>query len=128
MKPWLFILPLAALVLVALGVLAFQLLDTPARIDYYRLADDHTVIVGTTSGPRAWVRVTGVSETSKAVTITVRTVFIQLGPSTAVGYAYESEAKLEAPLGDRRVIDGTTGLPVETVNCLPQTISASPCP
>jgi hypothetical protein len=33
MKAWLFILPLAAVVLLALSVLAFQLLDGPTRID-----------------------------------------------------------------------------------------------
>ena len=129
MKAWLFILPLAVVVLIALGVLVFQLLDSPTRIDYYRLGDDdRTLIVGTTSGPHAWVRVTNVSETPTAVTVTVRTFFVQLGPSTALGYAYESTVTLNAPLDDRAVIDGTSGLPVQTQNCYPAAVDASPCP
>lgn len=129
MKPWLFILPLAAVVLLALGALAFQLLDSPTRIDYYRLGDnDRTVIVGTTSGPHASVGVSSVSETANAVTITVRTFFVQLGPSTAMGYAYESTAQLDAPLGGRTVMDGTTGLPVRQATCPPPIVFASPCP
>jgi len=129
MKPWLFILPLAGVVLLALGVLAFQLLDSPTRIDYYRLGeDDRTVIVGTTSGPHAWVRVSGVSETAKAVTITVGTFFVQLGPSTALGYGYESTVRLDAPLGGRIVMDSTTGMPIRQATCPPPALSASPCP
>ena len=128
MKPWLFILPLAALVLLALGFLAFQLLYSPTPIDYYRLGhDDRTVIVGTTSGRNASVRVSNVSQTAKAVTITVRTFFVQLGPSTALGYVYESTVTLDAPLGGRSVMDGTTGMPVRQLTCLPS-FSASPCP
>jgi hypothetical protein len=129
MKAWLFILPLAAVVLLALGVLAFQLLDSPTRIDYYRLGDDdRTLIVGTTSGPHAWVRVTNVSETPTAVTITVRTFFVQLGPSTALGYPYESTVTLDAPLDGRSVMDGTSGMLVQRAKCAPPALSASPCP
>ena len=129
MKAWLFILPLAVVVLIALGVLAFQLLDSPTRIDYYRLGDDdRTLIVGTTSGPHAWVRVTNVSEAATAVTITVRTFFVQLGPSSAVGIPYESAVTLDAPLDGRSVVDGASGMPVQRAKCAPQALSASPCP
>jgi hypothetical protein len=115
-------------VVVVLAFTAFQLLDSPSRIEYYRVVDDRTVAVGTVSGPRAWVRVTGVTETSTDVTITVRTFFVQLGPSTAVGINYESMVTLHAPLAGRTVIDGTSGLPVQQVRCYPPTVFASPCP
>jgi hypothetical protein len=129
MKPWLIIGTLAVVVILALATLTFQLLDSPTRIDYYRPGDDdRTLIVGTTSGPNAWVRVSSVSESATSVTITVRTFYLQLGPSTALGYPYESMVKLDAPLGGRAVIDGTNELPVHTQHCYPSSVDASPCP
>src|SRR5438105_1851906 len=127
MKPWLFILPLAAVVLIAMGVLAFQFLGSPTRIDYYRLTDDRTVIVGTGGGPNAWVRVSSVSQTPTAVTITVRTFFVQLGPSTALGHLYETRVMLDAPLDGRSILDGASGEPVRRASCPPPTYFASPC-
>ncbi len=39
------------------------------RLDYYRIIDDRTVVVGTTGGPWEWLRVTGVTETTASVII-----------------------------------------------------------
>lgn len=107
---------------------AYRLLDSATWIYYYRVVDDQTLLVGTVSGPGAWVRVTSVTETHTTVTITVSTLFIQLGPGTAEGVPYESVAKLHDPLGSRTVIDGSSGLPVQRATCPPPAYFAPVCP
>jgi hypothetical protein len=107
---------------------AYRLLDSPTWIYYYRGLDDRTLVLGTVSGPGAWTRVTDVSETPSTVTITVRSLFIQLGPATAMGVPYESVAKLLDPLGNRNVIDGSSGLPVRRAQCPPPDVFAPVCP
>ena len=125
--PWLSLL-IAGVLVVAVAFIAYSSLDRPSWIHYYRLVDDHTLLLGTESGPGANVRVTNVSETQQAVTITVSSFFFQLGPSTDEGYDYESEAKLVDPLGTRFVIDGSSGLPVKRANCAPPSVFAPVCP
>ena len=95
-RRWLF-LGLGGLLVVALAFLAYSSLDRPTRIDYYRVADEHTLLAGTVSGPGANVRVTNVAETPETVTITVSSFYFQLGPSTSEGYGYESEANSRTP-------------------------------
>ncbi len=107
---------------------AYHLLDSATRIDYYRVVDEHTLLLGTISGQGANVRVTNVTEASTAVTVTVTTFFLQLGPSTAEGYPYESVAKLQDPLGSRAVIDGSNGLQVQRATCPPPAYFAPVCP
>jgi hypothetical protein len=114
-------------VLVVLVFVGYRLLDSATRIDYYRPLDDRSVAVGTTSGPGAWTRVTSVTETATTVTITVSSLFIQLGPGTAEGVAYESVARLQDPLGSRTVLDGSSGLPVPRANCPPPAVFAPTC-
>jgi len=108
----------AALVPVLLFA-AYRLLDSATWIDYYRVVDDQTLLVGTVSGPGALVRVTSVTETPTTVTITVSTLLIQVGPGTGGGVPYESVAKLHDPLGSRTVTDGSSGLPVQRATCPP---------
>ena len=62
---------LVVVVVLLLLVTAFRLLDGASWIYYYRIVDDHTLAVGTVTGPRAWTRVTSVIETPTTVTITV---------------------------------------------------------
>lgn len=114
-------------VLVVLVFVAYRLLDSATWIDYYRPLDDRTVAVGTTSGPGAWTRVTSVTETTTTVTITVSSLFVQLGPGTAAGVTYESVATLQDPLGGRTVIDGSSGLPVPRAHCPPPAVFAPTC-
>lgn len=118
---------IALAVVLVLVVTVARLLDSASRIDYYRVSDDRTLIVGTVTGPVAWTRVTSVSETPSTVTITVSSISIQLGPGTAVGYAVESVAKLRDPIGSRTVIDGSNGLHVQRTHCLPPTYFAPGC-
>lgn len=115
-------------VLVVLVVAAVRLLDSATWIDYYRVVDDQTLLVGTVSGQGAMVRVTNVTQTPTTVTITVSTFDVQLGPGTAVGIPYESVAKLQDPLGSRTVIDGSSGLPVQRATCPPPAVFAPVCP
>lgn len=105
----------------------YRLLDSATWIYYYRAVDDQTLLVGTISGPGAWVRVTNVTETPATVTITVSNLFIQLGPGTALGVPYESVAKLHDPLGSRTVMDGSSGLPVQRAHCPPPAVFAPVC-
>lgn len=83
-------------------------LDQRAPIDYYRLADDHTVTVGAGTGPTLWARVTTVTETDSSVTIGVSGVRAPL-PSTS-SQVTELTVTLQAPLNDRSVIDASSGL------------------
>jgi len=119
---------IAVAVVLVLVVAAVRLLDSASWIYYYRVVDDHTLLVGTVSGQGARVRVTSVIETPTTVTITVSTFFIQLGSGTAVGIPYESVAKLHEPLGGRTVIDGSSGLPVQRADCPPPAVFAPVCP
>lgn len=113
---------------VVLVFVTYRLLDSATWIYYYRVVDDRTLVVGTLTGPGAWVRVTSVTETTTTVTITVSSLFIQLGPSTSLGVPYESVAKLHDPIDSRTVIDGSSGLPVERANCPPPAVFAPVCP
>jgi hypothetical protein len=77
-------------VALALAVVAVRSLDSPSWIYYYRVADDHTLVVGTVTGPSAWTRITGVIETPTSITITVSSILVQIGAGTAVGVPVES--------------------------------------
>jgi hypothetical protein len=116
----------AALVVV-LVFIGYRLLDSATWIYYYRVLDDRTLVVGTVAGPGAWTRVTGITETPTTITITVSSLFLQLGPGTAEGVPYESVAKLRDPIGDRSVVDGSSGLPVLQTHCPPPSYSAPGC-
>ncbi len=113
---------------VVLVFITYRVLDSPTWIYYYRVLDDRTLVAGTLTGPGAWVRVTNVTETPATVTITVSSLFIQLGPGTSGGVNYESIAKLHDPIDSRTVIDGSSGLPVGRVNCPPPDEFAPVCP
>lgn len=114
-------------VVLVLVLSVVRLLDGASWIQYYRVVDDRTLVVGTSTGPGAWTRVTSVSETPSTVTITVSSLQIRLGPGTAVGVPVESVAKLDDPIDARAVIDGSSGLPVVRTTCLPPAYLAPGC-
>jgi hypothetical protein len=117
-------------VIVAALVLAFAVIravDSPSWIAYYRVADEHTLVVGTVTGPGALTRITNVIETPSTVTITVSSLVVQLGPGTALGVPVESTTTLHDPIGSRTVIDGSNGLPVQRTACLPPAYFAPGC-
>ena len=114
-------------VVLVLVVAAVRGLDSPSWIYYYRVVDEHTLVVGTITGPGAWTRVTSVVETPAAVTITVSSLLVQIGPGTAVGVPVESTATLRDPIDGRVVLDGSSGLPVQQTRCLPPAYFAPGC-
>ena len=97
-------------VFLALGVLACASLDTAAPIDYYRVVGEDTIVVGAGTGPTLWPRITSVSETASEVVVDVRSVRAPV-PSTGMQVT-ELTVTLRQPLGDRRIVDGSTGLPI----------------
>lgn len=103
-------LGVAILIVVIVAGGFWLLLDRPWDIETYRSADDHTILVTTSSGWLDWTRVTSVEETPTSVVINMRSFRLPL-PGTG-GLATEYTVTLHEALGDRRVVDGSTGLPV----------------
>ena len=122
---WRRLIALGAVVVPAVG--AIRSLDSPSWIFYYRVVDDHTLVVGTVTGPGAWTRVTSITETPSTVTITVSSLVVQIGAGTASGVHAESTATLRDPVGSRTVIDGSSGLRVQPTHCLPPAYFAPGC-
>ena len=96
---------LAAVALIAGGIWA-QFGAGPDPIDSYRLIDDDTIAIMTTTGDLTWTRVTSVHETETQVEITVRSVTVPL-PMASVAFPLELTVSLREPLGDRQVMDGS---------------------
>jgi hypothetical protein len=121
-KSWL----VAALVLAA-GAGVFVALDRPDPIDYYRLVGDRTIVVGTITGVATWSRVSSVTETPTSVVVAVRSFRFPV-PATAAGIPIEYVVTLESPLGDRTVLDASTGGAVPEAKCIgPTPFAAAPC-
>ena len=116
---------LAALSLVVIGT--FLLLNRPSWIFYYRVDGDQTLVVGTLSAEGAWTRVTNVTETDASVTITVSSFLFRLGFDPADAVPIESTVTLARPIGERVVIDGSSGLAVRRTSCLPPAYFAPGC-
>ncbi len=101
-----------AITLVATLVVV-RMLDQPLALESYRLVDPQSVVVtgyGTTS---AWTRVTGLAESETTVTISVNSFEITgFLPHTDAADRIEIEVRLDAPLGSRDVVDGSTGMSI----------------
>lgn len=98
----------AALILAAAYV---RLADKAYAVWEYRIVDDHTIVVASVTGPWTWIRVTGVAETPASVTVSVSSISFQFGPGFGDDIAW-LVVTLRDPIGDRTVIDATTGQPV----------------
>ena len=96
----------------ALGAAAFFLASAGRVlvIDTYELVDAARVRVSTYASSAAWTRVTGVSETSSQVHITVK-LWEWPVPQAGIGEPLDLTVTLDAPLGDRRVTDGLHEVP-----------------
>jgi hypothetical protein len=114
-------------VVLVLVVAAARALDSPSWIYYYRVVDDHTLVVGTFESRGASTRVTNVAETAATVTVTVSSWLIQLGPGTADAVPVESAVTLRDPIGGRTVLDGSSGQAVQRTRCLPPAYFAPGC-
>jgi hypothetical protein len=97
-------------IVIALAFGEVLLLDARAPIEYYRVVDDHTLVVGAGTGPTFWAHVTSVSETESAVVVGVSSVRVPL-PSTN-DQITEVTVSLRDPIGDRALVDASSGLPV----------------
>lgn len=124
-RPYLVII----LIFLAIAVVTvYKILNSPTHIEYYRLADDQSLMLGVTSGPGADAHLSGLVETADTVTATVVVVYFSAPlPQTGVGIPYEVAAHLAQPLGTRIVIDGSNGQMLERIPCAPP-FFASPCP
>jgi len=120
---------LIAICLLAILGVAYFILNNPAHIAYYWLADDRTLMLEVTSGPGADVHLSSVVEAANSVTVTVIAVYFSGPlPQTAEGYSYEVAAHLTEPLHNRVVVDGSDGLALDRVACPPSSLTSSPCP
>lgn len=105
MKAWL----LALVVLVAVAGLGagFWILrpgGSPLAINYYRVVDEDTLIIGTDGRRNAEVRVTRVIETPDSVEIVVQPFdHLRFGFSAEVTYPIELTVDLDEPLANRAV-------------------------
>jgi hypothetical protein len=99
--------------LAGVAILALIALDSPSVIDGYRVGGERSITVVTFEGTGAWTRVARVAESESTVTVEIRSIRIQVGPGTAVATLTESTVALRDPIGQRTVIDGSSGQPVQ---------------
>jgi hypothetical protein len=118
----------AAVVAIAIAVVvvvAIKLLDQPTRFDYARVIDDHTLVLGTVTGPGTWTRVTSVQEASDRVVIGISSLRAPL-PGTGDDLV-ELTVHLAEPIGEKTVTDASTGREVPRTHCLPPAYLAPGC-
>jgi len=96
----------ALILLVVVGGCALGL-DHSSPIDYYRVIDSRTIVVGVGTGPTFWARVVSLTETATKITIGARSLAIPV-PSTA-DQITEVTVVLASDVGDRQVFDAMTG-------------------
>jgi hypothetical protein len=94
-------------VVLLVALAAEAVLDRPWDIETYRVVDDSTLVLTTSSGWLDWTRVTSVSETPTSVTIAMKSLRLPL-PGTG-GPATDFTVQLASPLDNRTVIDASTG-------------------
>ena len=102
--------------------------DRAMPIDYYRVVDQHTIVVGAETDSSSWTtRVTSVVEAAATVTVTVRELPSPLWNGAGGGQGIEFVVKLRDPLGSRTVVDGSSGEVVAFTRCLPPTTMRPEC-
>jgi hypothetical protein len=116
------------LVISGLVIASIVLGDRAVRIDYYRVVDQQTLVVGAETDSHSWTRVTSVVETGTTVTITVGALPLKAPlPGAGGGQGVELMVKLRDPIGSRRVVDGSRGETVQLTRCLPPTTMRPEC-
>jgi hypothetical protein len=109
---WIVLAVLAGLILVG------RWLDRAQPIQSYRVVDDRTIAVEVDASSPQWTRITGVSETSDRIIVSVGSfIFPWPQPMAGVGTSEELLVTLSQPIGSRSVIDGYTGEAVAQVQC-----------
>lgn len=109
---------LALGLIAVMAIAVFRYEDRAQTIDFYRVVDQQTILVDTSTPPTAWTRVTGVTENPTTIAITVSTIALTLPVAQADTRGFITlTVTLRDPLGDRAVIDGSNGLPVRQLTC-----------
>lgn len=93
-------------------------------LDLYWVPDDRTIVVTSQSGPGEWLRITDVVETDTSVVVGASSLAIPL-PATrddVVGLSIS----LREPLGDRIVIDASSGRSLDRAPCPPPDVYGCP--
>jgi hypothetical protein len=104
---------LAVVVVLAAGLVGLGAFRAP--FIYARIVDNQTLALGTTTGPMTWMGITGVTETSTSVTISVSRI---TAPLPGFGdEAIELTVHLGQPIGTRSVIDASSGTTVPLTKC-----------
>jgi hypothetical protein len=103
---------LVLVLLVTIPVVIFLLVDRSSTIGSYRVSGDRTIVLTAAVGPGSWTRLGSVVETSETVTVTVRSFHFQWGAGPGYAQLVEIFIALGEPLGDRTLIDGSSGIAV----------------
>ena len=96
-------------VVIVLALATLRLLYQPLTLDSYRVLDQQVLVVTGHGYHGAWTRLSEVDETESTVMVRVDAFTLVPGPSTGLGSPLDVVVRLAAPLGGRRVIDGSTG-------------------
>ena len=115
----------AAIAIAVVVLVAIKGLDQPMPFSYARVVDDHTLVIGTVSGPGTWTRVTSVQEGSDRIVIGVSHLRAPL-PGTGDDLM-ELTVHLGEPIGEKTVMDASTGLDVPRTHCMPPAYMAPGC-
>ena len=92
-----------------------RLLDQPLTLVSYRVVDPQTLIVSGFGTTRAWTHLTGVAETETTITINVNSLeYTGFLPHSDAADQIDIKVGLNAVIGSRQVIDGSTGQPTPT--------------
>lgn len=83
--------------------------DYAATISGYRLVDSRTLVVEAVAGHQSWCRLGGITESSAEVQVNAICLDWLSLPGTADGVFYALTIQLAAPLGNRRVVDCSSG-------------------
>lgn len=114
-----------AVAAVAVGIVAFG--GRSAAIDYVRMVGDHELVIGVTGAKADWPRIK-VDEQDSTVTVTVNLFDWSMGlPQNAVGVPLAEHVNLHRPLGQRSIVDGSTGSEPPRTRCEPPLYLAPGC-
>ncbi len=109
---------LAVGLIAVMAVAVFRYEDRAQAIYFYRVVDQRTIVLDTSTPPTAWTRVTGVTENPTIITITVSTIALTLPVAQADTRGFITlTVTLGDPLGNRAVIDGSNGQRVRQLTC-----------
>jgi len=83
--------------------------DYAASIAGYSLVDSRTLVVEAVAGHESWCRLRGVAESSAEVQVSAICLDWLSLPGTADGVFHALTIQLAVPLGDRRIVDCSSG-------------------